>query len=200
MEPAVNTVSLLAAAPRGQRYRVLFARVFQVLGWAGLGGVVLLLVAAVIAEGAWLTNRALAADAAVAKAVVRKGAPSGDDAKALPVVTAPKLPLPADVPLLILRIERAALAAGLPWNAAEYRMLPATETKAGSLEVHASFKAPYPKLRAMVADVLASVPASSFRELSFARPTADTPDVEAKITIAVYLADSPATLARKRAP
>ena len=187
---------LLTVAPSSRQWRVVFARVQQVVGWAGLAGCMLLVVAAWVGQRAWLVHRAVRLEAAASAAAPLKPVPMTAAASGAtevgrgPALISPfQLPPAHDSPLLIARIERAALAAGLAWTAAEYRSVPRTDAQAASLEVRCTFKAPYPKLRAMVAEVLASVPASTFREVSFTRPNADTADVEGKMVIAVYLAD-----------
>ena len=167
--------------------RIAFARALQVLGWPGVVGVVLVAVAIVTGQRAWTARLALS-DAVVA-------ARTGRHAPAPPVVAPTMMPAglklqPREaIPLLLTRIERAATGSGLPWSSGDYRLFPATGAQAAFLEVRCAFKAPYPKLRSMVGDLLRTIPAMTFREMSFSRQTIDAEDVDAKFTIIVFLAD-----------
>jgi hypothetical protein len=109
-----------------------------------------------------------------------------------------KLSNRSDVPLLLTRIERAATDAGLPWTAADYRVIGSSERQPMTLEIRCSFKAPYPKLRAMIVQVLSSVPAVTFRELAFSRASVESADVDVKMSIAVFLADDDAGIGRTK--
>jgi hypothetical protein len=103
--------------------------------------------------------------------------------------TTPELPPASDVPLLLTQMKQAAVGNGLDWRAAEYRITPATPTQPASLEVRCSIKGPYPKLRGMLVQLKSAIPAFAIREFSASRPNADTPDIEAKLALAVFLQD-----------
>ncbi len=182
--------SLKLVAVERPRARIAFARLLQLIGWAGLGGLALFVVAAFVGQGAWVKRADLARSLASARSV--KAAPAAAIEK-VPEQTLVKLPKREDIPMLLTRIERAATESGLPWSAADYRIVPASDRQPAALEVRCAFRAPYPKLRAMLAQVIGSLPAVSFREMSFARPNIDALDVDAKFTIAVFLADDEST-------
>jgi hypothetical protein len=166
--------------------RIAFARLLQTIGWAGLAGVALLVVAMLVAWDARAKRDDVAA--ILASIAASKSAPLPSVAKP-PEQAVGKLPRRDDIPLLLTRVERAAVDNGLPWAAGDYRFVPATEHQAAALEVRCAFKAPYPKLRAMLADLIGSVPALTIREMSFSRPSIDSPDVDAKFVLAIFLAD-----------
>ena len=171
--------------------RIRMARVLQVIGWSGVAGLLMLLASAGIAYGAWMKR----AEAKVSLQELRlaQSAPvavAQPDLPAMPVL--PKLPRHDDIPLILTRMERAASANGLPWAAADYRLVPATGAEATALEVTFGFKAPYPKVRAMLADLIGSVPAMAVREMSMTRSSVESADVDAKFTVAIFLADDSA--------
>jgi hypothetical protein len=166
--------------------RIAFARLLQTIGWAGLAGIVLLVAAVVVAGKAWSLRADVSATLRSTLASKQSPQPS---AEAPQQQFVGKLPGRGDISLLLTRFERAAVDNGLPWTSAEYRFVPASGKKAASLEVRCAFKAPYPKLRAMLADLIGSLPALTIREMTFSRQSIDTPDVDAKFVIAVFLAD-----------
>lgn len=168
--------------------RIRVARVLQVIGWSGVAGLLMLLASAGIASSAW-TKRGEAM-VILEELRVAQSAPvavAQPDLQAMPVL--PKLPRHDDIPLILTRMERAASANGLPWAAADYRLVPAAGAEAPVLEVSFGFKAPYPKVRAMLADLIGSVPAMAVREMSMTRSSIETADVDAKFTVAIFLAD-----------
>lgn len=181
MEQSLNVVDI--APPR---VRIAFARLLQTLGWAGIAGLALACAALVVGHAAWSKRNALIAESVGARVRPAATLPStATAAEPAPI----RLPHRDDVPLLLARIERAAVGNGLPWVAGDYRLLPASDRQAAALEVRCAFKAPYPKLRAMLAEVLGSAPAVTFREMSFSRAGIDTPEVDARFAIAIFLAD-----------
>lgn len=185
MEQSLNLIAV-----ERPRARIAFARLLQVIGWAGLGGLALLAVAAFVGQGAWTKRTELAQALDSARSVKPLPMPSIEKAPEQALV---KLPKREEIPMLLTRIERAVTESGLPWSTGDYRIVPATDRQPAALEVRCAFKAPYPKLRAMLAQVIGSVPAVTFREMSFARPNIDAVDVDAKFTIAVFLADDEST-------
>jgi len=181
MEPSLT---LIAAEP--PRVRIVFARLLQTIGWAGISGLALLVAAAAIAQAVWTKRGELAVSLATMPS------PSSATRTAVgPVPQQPllKLPTRSDVPLLLTRIERAVTESGLPWTSGDYRLIPASDRQVAALEVRCAFKAPYPKLRAMLTQVIGSVPAVTFREMSFSRANVDSADVDARLAIVVFLAD-----------
>ena len=184
MEQALTVVE--SARPR---LRVALARLLQTVGWAGVLGVAFALVALVVAQSASakrhatrvVENRVAATESAPPQAVV--------SATAATIPSTLRLPSRADVPLLLTRIERAAVGNDLPWIAGDYRLVPASDRQPAALDVRCAFKAPYPKLRAMLAEVLGSASAVTFREMSFSRSAIDVAEVEARFAIVIFLAD-----------
>ena len=165
------------------------ARIHQTIGWAGWAGIAL----GLAALGIVLASRpnanaddvpAPTAEAAVAwhpTASAASAALTGDVAMSAPLA---KL---GDVPLLLTLLERAAVDNQLSWPAGDYRIVPSTDRLPPILEVRVAFKAPYPKLRAMVVQMLKTVPALTFREFDLSRATAQSQDVDAKLEIGILL-------------
>jgi HAMP domain-containing protein len=163
------------------------ARAYQALGVGGLLGLALLAFAAAIAASAW-SDRAREREAttsrlALASPPTTRAAPERSEA--------PRLALPSrtELPALIARLERAATDSGLNWAAAEYRPQPASESRPASIEIHCKLVAPYPKLRQFISATLQSLPATTFKQMSFRRASSASADVEASLTLAIYIAD-----------
>lgn len=174
--------------------RVGLARLHQLIGWAGIIGIALLVAATVVIALAWSTQRAFVR--AGAERIVHVVSLSSTPAIAAALVAPqawPELPAASEIPLLLTQMKQAAVGNGLEWRAAEYRVLAATSTQPASLEVRCGIKGPYPKLRSMLVELKGSIPAFAIRELSANRPNADTPDIEAKLALAVFLQDGALT-------
>jgi hypothetical protein len=174
-----------------RRAHVAFARVLQLVGWHGLGGSVLLAMAACLAIQSSHSHAQLVRDRDARAA----SGPTIQPASAIAVVSTPKLPTTHDVPLLLKRIERAAVGNDLPWAAADYRVVAAAGDSPASVEVRFAMTAPYPRLRAAVAELLDVAPAVTFRELQFSRRAVTAPDVDGKFVVVVFLAEEPGTIA-----
>ena len=190
-----ESMSVVSVSPL-QRLRVWAALVHQLVGWAGFAGMSLVVAAVCIMGAGWSSQRAFL-ESVVARMGTAEQAASLAAARAVPVVratqVAPELPRRADIPLLLTQMQQAARTNGLPWPAADYRIVAATSTQPSSLEVHFTIKGSYPKLRAMLVQLMIDVPAFSIRQFSVSRPNSDTPDVEAKLVLAVFLADDGTT-------
>jgi len=172
-----------------QRVRVSLARVLQRIGWAGIAGVALFTAAAVVVALAWSAQAAFVRsdEARAVAAVAGASSPSASAAAAAPAI--PELSPASEIPLLLTQIKQAAVGNGLDWRAAEYRVTAATPTQPASLEVRCNLRGPYPKLRGMLVQLKASIPAFTLREFGASRPNADTADVDAKLALAVFLED-----------
>ena len=181
--------SLNVMPARRPTARIAFAQVRQSVGTSGLLGLLLLAAAAFVDVSA----QAKRADARAALESLTKATPTRETASPRPSKhDTINLPRRDQIPLLLTRMQRAAVDNGLPWTAAEYRFSPATEHDPARLDVRFAVKAPYPKTRAMLADLIGMVPALTIREMSFSRQSTDTPDVDAKFVIGMFVADSEA--------
>jgi len=186
---------LIRQAVRRRRARIAGARTLQEIGWAGLAGLALCAAAALVAARAW--NLPVAAERGAALVVERAEAhaPLAEPARPAAAV---RLARSDEIPLLLGRIERAATGNGLRWSAADYRIVAATDRLPGALEIRCAFRAPYPAMRAMLAELIATLPAMTFRELSFVRADVGTAEVEAKLVIALFVDDDAAATASGR--
>ena len=171
-----------------QRVRVVLARTQQLIGWAGITGVALLVAASIVAALAWSTHKAFreaqAARPAVARELALPIAPHDTTA-----AVTPELPPASEIPLLLTQLKYAAAGNGLEWRAADYRIIAATPTQPASLEVRCSLKGPYPKLRGMLVQLMRAIPTFTIREFAASRPNADIAEVETKLVLAVFLGD-----------
>jgi hypothetical protein len=160
---------------------VVAARTYQSVGVAGVLGLALCAAAALLFSLAWQQHQRDLADAAKPPAATEVEAPRRQAPARMP------LPAASDIPLLLTRMQRAALDSGLGWPRADYRLNAASEEAPASLEVRCALKGPYPGVRRFVTALLQDAPTLTLREFALSRPSADAADVEAKLAIVVYL-------------
>jgi hypothetical protein len=162
-------------------------RLHQRVGLAGVVGLGLLAAAALTAALAWREHR----DFVRERAQQVEAPPSAGPVVSAPrsdVRTAPaRWPTTGEVPVLLTRIERAAVEQGLGWAQADYRFNAATTDTPDSLEVKCTLKGPYPSIRAFVTALLLDMPTSTLREFSISRVSAEATNVDAKLSLVVYL-------------
>lgn len=166
------------------RLRVLAARANQTVGWAGLTGIALMLAASAWAGVAWREHVLPIPVAELPALSVASG-----EAQRVPLATTLQLSIRSELPLLITQIQQTVVSNGLGWSAADYKVTAATETAPASLEVRCSLKGTYPKLRAAVAQLLRGVSGLTIRDFAMSRPNSDAPEVDAKLTLVVFLQD-----------
>lgn len=180
----------VAARRRAPFLQIVVARLHQRLGLPGLLGLGLLLIAALVLSLAWREHRPMSRVAHLPElpGSVDPFAARGGAATPSQPRTKATLPSPTDVPLLLTRIQRAALDAGLGWPRADYRFNPATDEAPASLEVQCALKGPYPAVRRFVTALLQDTPTLTLREFNLSRANPDAGDVDAKLSIVVYVA------------
>jgi hypothetical protein len=159
---------------------LLLARVVQRAGWHGVAGIALIVAAGIVLWSGSQRHR------------VETQAPSSSGGTAItpPAVAqaAVRLPPQTDVPLLLSRMERSAMASGLGWPSADYRVTAATNEAPVSLDVRVALQGPYVAVRRFVTALLLDHPSLTLREFSVTRANAEAPQVEARLAIVVYLA------------
>lgn len=163
------------------RLRIALARLQWQVGTPGMIGLLLGLMSAAIGLDAW-RGQGQAVEflppTATPPAVTR----------APPVPAPPRVPGADEVPRLLARIERTAVAEGLGWPQADYRIGEAAGTPLASLEVRCILKGPYPAVRRFVAALLLDNPSLSFKEFSISRSSTDASDVDARLGIVIWIA------------
>lgn len=168
--------------------KVAAARLHQRVGLPGLIGLTLLLGAVLFLSSAWRQHQRLDRAAHTdPSGLLNAVATPGRLATPQPRRPA-SLPPASDIPLLLTRIQRAALDAGLGWPRADYRFNPATEETPASLEVQCALKGPYLAIRQFVTALLQDSPTLTLRAFKVSRANADAADVQAELSIVVYLA------------
>jgi len=182
MEHAVNDVWIL-------RVRVWAARTHQRLGWAGLAGIALLIGSTVWGTMAWQVHRTPLPDESFS------ALPESSTSAQRPAAAVLELPRQADVALLLTQIQQTVVAQGLAWPTADYKLQSATDTAPAALEVRCNLKGSYPKVRMAIAQLLRGVPGLTIRDLSMSRLNIDVADVDAKLTLVVFLRDEPSAVA-----
>jgi len=185
------------------RLRIAVARLQQRVGGPGLVGLAAMGIALVMFGLAWRQHAAAELERSTGVLAVTVSAPPQQTTPARPSDPPADerlvLPPATEVPLLLTRIEQAAIAQGLGWPRADYRFNAATDDVPSSVELRCALKGPYPNVRRFVATLLQDAPTLTLREFSLSRANSDAADVEAKLTIVVYLAAGSAP-AVQRAP
>ncbi len=163
--------------------KVLLWRMHQAWGLPGWMGLALCVVAGVIWVQAWHDlQRSDAMESAPPLAVPAvPGAPVEAGNKPM------QLPSVSEVPLVLHRLERTAVEQSLGWPRADYRLHAPTDGSPAMLEVKCAFDAPYLHIRRFVSALLLDIPALTLREFSVSRPTAEAGNVQAKLTIVIFL-------------
>lgn len=174
----------------GWRLRVAAARLQQQVGLAGLLGIGLLVLAVAKGAAAWRLHGQFLKEAEEASRATTTAITSPIDKRPEAPVARTRWPLAQDVPTLLSRLERAAVKEGLGWPQADYRVNPATAESPAILEVRCALKGPYPNIRRFLTAALLDTPTLAVREFNLSRANADTPVVEAKLSLAVYLGGS----------
>jgi hypothetical protein len=172
----------------GWRLRVAAARLQRRIGSAGVIGLLALGAGLLVGWDAWSRHQRFAEDAASLHAEQPSAPPSGAAASAPPVRV--RWPSASEVPVLLSRLERAAVQEGLGWPQADYRVTPATGDTPASLEVRCTLKGPYPAIRRFITVSLLDQPTLTLREFAVTRANSEASNVDAKLTLVVYLAGS----------
>lgn len=172
------------------RVRVAAARAQRALGMAGIAGLVALLVGLAVGWAVWTRHQQFLDEggAQALEAAPRAAASPAPVREAAPV----RWPDAGDVPTLLARMERAAVREGLGWPQADYRVLPATAELPASLEVRCTLKGPYVAIRRFVTILLLDQPTLTMREFAISRASTEASNVDARLTVVVYLGASAA--------
>lgn len=167
--------------------KIAFWRLHQACGTPGVIGLVLWALAGLTLAQAWhdeqRTEVAVRSTQAVLPAAHAASPSHGDSAS-----TRMQLPSVGEVPLLLTRLQRTAVEHSLGWPRADYRLTAPTDASPASLEVKCTLEAPYPNIRRFITALLQDTPALTLRDFSLSRPSADAGNVQAKLTLVIFLA------------
>ena len=171
------------------RWQLLWHRSLQRLGWPGLLGLLLLVVALLVGALAWQTQRHLVALEQTSR--VQGHAMARASSASAVNTTTPEEPLPtrSDIHTLIAQIQRSAAQQQLVWLAADYRYKAATSESLARLEVHGSLRGAYKPLRLWLMQLKEDAPSLLLQEANINRPNADVAEVDAKLVLVFALAD-----------
>ncbi len=147
------------------RTKFIIWRIQDLIGKQGLGGVLLLIVAASVAAHGWIAQQ--------------------------PDASSPTSPKRAEIPGLLADLARLAAIAKVDASNARYEYLPGSPSVPAQLEVRLEMQTQYGVLRPFVAMVSNSIPAISLREFTAKRSAPDSDDLQAELRFVVVLAEDP---------
>jgi hypothetical protein len=184
------TVPTSSPAAHHLRWQLLWHRSLQRLGWPGLLGLLLLVVALLVGALAWQTQRYLVVLEQTSR-VQNHALARASSASTVNTIN-PEDPLPtrSDIHTLIAQIQRSAAQQQLVWLAADYSYKPATSESLARLEVHGSLRGAYKPLRLWLMQLKDDVPSLLLQEANINRPNADVAEVDAKLVLVFALADA----------
>jgi hypothetical protein len=96
-------------------------------------------------------------------------------------------PVPSTAPDWLAKISRAARANGLQLASGEYRLTRSATAALLRYQVVLPVQGSYPQVRAFVDAILADVPAAVVEEISIKRESVESPRVDARIRLTLYL-------------
>jgi Tfp pilus assembly protein PilO len=96
-------------------------------------------------------------------------------------------PPPQSSPEWLGRIHAAAEAKGLQLVAGEYKLERRADSKLARYQITLPVQGSYAQVRGFVGEVLAAVPAAVLEEVTLKRESVDSPKVEARIRLTLYL-------------
>jgi hypothetical protein len=172
------------------RWQWRWHRGLQHLGWPGVLGCLLMLLAIGVGTMAWQAQRRLVTleQMRSEQALQRLGQTdlvAGTDRN--PQRDA--LPWRSDVHSMIAQLHRAAQTYSLVVQAADYRHKAATAESLGRLEIHVQLRGGYRPLRLWMQQIKADIPSLILQEFNVTRPNADVAEVDAKLVLVIALAD-----------
>ncbi len=163
-------------------------RIWQRLGGPGVLGLSLIGLSMLAGVSAWQAHAAALSNERKADQALATTAPQ-NEVRNKTAAADQTLPARSSIHALMAKIQEAAAAQQLAWEAADYRLREATADGFARLEVHGNVKGAYLPLRLWLDQLHASLPTLVVREARFNRPHPDTADVEAKLVLVVPLAD-----------
>jgi hypothetical protein len=90
---------------------------------------------------------------------------------------------------VLRQIDMAAQKLGLAWSKVDYSHQPLSENNLASMDIKGVMRGPYPAVRDFLAEVLSTQPSTALRSLILTRDSAESIDIEARISLTVFLAD-----------
>lgn len=168
----------------GHQVVIRIARATQIFGRTGWLGLALGVLAML-----WFANAWHAHQADIPARAVEPVLDAPMTLPAIPVVQAERMTLARqdEQSLVLTQIQQVAVSHGLGWTAADYKLVPASESAPMALEVRCTLKGDYPRLRATLAQWLQRVPGLAIRDLVMNRPSSEVAEIEAKLHIVIFM-------------
>lgn len=173
----------------------LLRRARRALGWPGLAGLALLILATLFYFGVNLPERLQAAglrqQVAAAKTRAATPAAAGEaSAEARLAAFYNEFPVRQTLPGWLEKIYAAGNGAALALERADYRLNPDRNSRLLRYEVDLPVRGSYVQIREFIRTVLAEVPTLALRDLQLQRSTIGDPTVEARIRFILYLREA----------
>jgi Tfp pilus assembly protein PilO len=99
-------------------------------------------------------------------------------------------PAPRSSPEWLGKIHAAAQAKGLQLNVGEYKLERRPDSKIARYQITLPVQGTYAQVRSFVGEVLKAVPAAALDDITLRRESVDSPKVEARIRLTLYLGNA----------
>ena len=183
--------------PRINPFTATALNTWDQLGFQGVVGIVLAMIAAAVSYHARLMDREVRHAEALTSAPVTLPAPASRSEPAASV-SFPGAPVgttwmgPNDIPGLVAQLEESLTQVGLRLPSADYRYTPASAHSVARWEMRCTLRGDYPRVRRVLTHWQQGVPGFVMQGLLVSRPDSAASEVEAKLVIAVLLAPAAA--------
>lgn len=172
------------------RWQWRWHRGLQYLGWPGMLGCLLMMLAIGAGAMAWQAQRRLVnLEQTRSEKALQRFVQTDLVAGVGRNPQKDTLPWRSDVDSMIAQLHRAAQTYSLVVQAADYRHKVATAESLGRLEIHAQLRGGYRPIRLWMQQIKADIPSLILQEFNVTRPNADVAEVDVKLVLVTALAD-----------
>ena len=166
---------------------LLFKRWRVALGVQGLAGGSMAVLSGVALAMAWgLHHERMANEQRTSQLAVDARAVPQQPSKTAETIS---LPSSSQQTTILREMELSGQKLGLTWSKVDYNHQALSENNLASMDIKGVMRGPYPALRDFLAEVLSTHPSTALRSLILTRESAESIDVEARISLSVFLSD-----------
>lgn len=174
------------------RMRWHFALWRRRLGWPGLAGAALLVLAGLFYAAVVIPERLEASDlqqrvAAMTAAAKAGKVPAGLAAEARLATFYRSFPARSTAPTWLEKIYAAGAQAALVLDKGEYKLIPDRDARLVRYEINLPVHGSYVQVRQFIRTVLAEIPFAALNDIQIRRGAVSEPNVEARIRFILYL-------------